>query len=308
MPSEGIFRTFFLSGFECSTFRWRDMGRRDLVAETRHREHADEDYGALVELGIGVAREGVPWPFVDTGDSYDFSMLESVTQAIRSHGVVPIWDLFHYGYPDDVDPADEEFVPRFERYCRAVAEYVVELTPPPRFFTPVNEITFFAAAGAAWGWAAPFRQGKDERDEFRLTLCRAAIAGSRAIRGVDPAARLVHIDPIVNVVAPVDRPDLEAGARTETHDDTFLAWDVLAGREHPEIGGSPDILDIVGVNVYSFGQMEYRGLGPHEPLPPGDPRIRPLADMLGDVWARYRRPVVIGETSGATRRPNGLVT
>jgi hypothetical protein len=24
----GIFPTFFLSGFECSTFRWKDRGRR----------------------------------------------------------------------------------------------------------------------------------------------------------------------------------------------------------------------------------------------------------------------------------------
>ena len=30
----GIFPTFFLSGFECSTFIWKDVGRRDLVAET----------------------------------------------------------------------------------------------------------------------------------------------------------------------------------------------------------------------------------------------------------------------------------
>ena len=27
----GIFPTFFLSGFECSTFRWKDCGRRDLA-------------------------------------------------------------------------------------------------------------------------------------------------------------------------------------------------------------------------------------------------------------------------------------
>jgi hypothetical protein len=26
----GIFPTFFMSGFECSTFVWKDKGRRDL--------------------------------------------------------------------------------------------------------------------------------------------------------------------------------------------------------------------------------------------------------------------------------------
>ncbi len=57
---EGIFPTFFLSGFECSTFVWQDKGRRNLVAETRHAEHVDEDYAFLRGLGIAVAREGIP--------------------------------------------------------------------------------------------------------------------------------------------------------------------------------------------------------------------------------------------------------
>ncbi len=48
----GIVPSFFLSGFECSTFDWRDQGRRDLVVETQHRRHARADYELLRELGI----------------------------------------------------------------------------------------------------------------------------------------------------------------------------------------------------------------------------------------------------------------
>ena len=44
--------------------------------------------------------------------------------------------------------------------------------------------------------------------------------------------------------------------------------------------------------------MEYREQGPHMALEPRDERIRPLCDMLGDVWERYRRPMIIAETSG----------
>jgi hypothetical protein len=73
---------------------------------------------------------------------------------------------------------------------------------------------------------------------------------------------MVHIDPLVQVVAPRDRPDLVEAAHHETYVDTFLAWDILYGKEHPELGGSPEILDIVGANNYSFGQMEYREQGP----------------------------------------------
>src|SRR3954451_10906715 len=66
-PHHGIFPTFFLSGFECSTFLWKDGRRRDLVAETQHREHARQDYELLRQLGIAVAREGIPWPMADLG-------------------------------------------------------------------------------------------------------------------------------------------------------------------------------------------------------------------------------------------------
>ena len=296
-----IFPTFFLSGFECSTFDWKDKGRRDLTAETQHREHAAEDYALLRDLGIAVAREAVPWPMVDRGDgTYDFSSVDGVIDAMNQARVAPIWDLCHYGYPDGLDPYSDEFVDRFARYCRAAAEYVIPRVEArtPNFFTPINEITFFAFAGGEWGWIAPFDEGPRGRDRLRLALCRAAIAGAKAIREVDSDARMVNMDPLVNVVAPRDRPDLEEAARHETYEDTFVAWDVLAGKQHPELGGSPEILDIVGTNAYSFGQMEYRERGPHAALPPDDDRILSLCDLLDLAWQRYRRPMIISETSG----------
>ena len=297
----GIFPTFFLSGFECSNFLWRDEGRRNLVAETGHDVHAAEDYQILNSLGIAVAREGIPWPLVDKHGCCDFSMLDPYIDAMNAARVAPIWDLCHYGYPDDLDPFSDAFVDRFAAYCRAAAEYVVPKLRGPHFFTPINEITFFSFCAGEWGWAAPYRCSREDRRRLRLALCRAAIAGVKAIREVDPDARMVHIDPLVRVVAPRDRPDQVEAARHETEEDTFLAWDIISGRAHPELGGSPEILDIVGANNYAFGQMEYRESGPHAALPPGDDRIAPLCDMLDTVWQRYRRPMIIGETSGFGR-------
>jgi hypothetical protein len=109
---------------------------------------------------------------------------------------------------------------------------------------------------------------------------------------------MIHMEPLVQVVAPMDRPDLEAAAWHETWEDTYVAWDILAGIRNPEYGGAPDVLDIVGANNYSFGQMEYREHGPHHPLDPDDPRIVPLCDLLKRAWERYRRPMLISETSG----------
>jgi beta-glucosidase/6-phospho-beta-glucosidase/beta-galactosidase len=294
----GIFPTFFLSGFECSTFLWKQRQRRDLVAETQHDRHAAEDYRMLHDLGIAVAREGIPWPMADRKGEYDFTMLDPLIAAMNAAKVIPIWDLCHYGYPDDLDPFTPAFERRFADYCRAAARYVTARVHGPHFFTPINEITFFAFCGGEWGWVAPYCEKREDRYAFRLALCRAAIAGVKAIREVDPQARMVHMDPLVNVVAPRDRPDLAEAARIETRVDTFLAWDILCGKVHPEYGGSPEILDIVGANNYSFGQMEYREHGPHQALPPDDDRIVPLCEMLGSVWRRYRRPMVIGETSG----------
>ncbi|HEX6126573.1 MAG TPA: family 1 glycosylhydrolase [Pyrinomonadaceae bacterium] len=294
----GIFPTFFLSGFECSTFRWKDKRRRNLVRETKHDEHVHEDYQLLRQLGIAVAREGVPWPFVDRAGKYDFSCIDPMIDAMNQAQVIPIWSLCQYGYPDDLDPFTDEFTDRFTRYCRAVAEYVIKRVHGPYFFTPFNEITFFAFAGGEMGWIAPYKNTREDRFKLREVLCKAAIAGIKAIRAVEPKARIINNDPLVQIVAPRDRPDLKKAAEEETYVDTFRAWDILCGKELPELGGGPDILDIVGPNNYSFGQMEYRENAPHVALPPGDDRIKPLGELLSLVWKRYQRPMIIAETSG----------
>jgi hypothetical protein len=73
----------------------------------------------------------------------------------------------------------------------------------------------------------------------------------------------------------------------------FQAWDMLAGRFEPGLGGSPELLDVIGVNYYWNNQEEYGG----RPLPPDDPRRRPLSAMLADAHARYQRPIFLAETS-----------
>ena len=297
----GIFPTFFLSGFESSTFDWKEAGRRDLHAELRHYQHADEDYALLRQLGIGVAREGLPWPLVDKGNGeYDFFCIDPFLAAQRRHGVLPIWDLCHYGYPDGLDPYSDEFTRRFAAYATAAARYVAERAHHgPLCFTPINEPTFWGYMGGNWGWCAPFGETADDRRRFTLALAKADIAAVRAIRADFPDARMVHIDPLIWVVPPRDRPDLAAAAHRESYDDAYIAWDAISGLRHPELGGSPEIIDILGFNNYSFGQMEYSGPGkPNKPLEPGDDRIRPVCDLLEEAWAKYQRPCIIAETSG----------
>ena len=299
---EGIFPTFFLSGFECSSFLWgKDRRRRDLAQELGHYRHADEDYAMLPPLGIAVAREGVPWPFVDRGNGdYDFSLIEPFLDAQRRHKVLPIWDLCHYGYPDRLDPFSEDFVTAFARYARATARHVAARAHHgPLCFTPINEPTFWGYMGGEWGWCAPYGGSREERIRFTTQLARADIAACKAIRQDFPDARFVHIDPLIWVVPPRDRPDLAEEASREAYEDAYLAWDIISGLKHPEYGGSLELIDILGLNNYSFGQMEYGGGGkPNVPLEPGDKRIRPVADLIFESWDKFKRPCIIAETSG----------
>ena len=73
---------------------------------------------------------------------------------------------------------------------------------------------------------------------------------------------------------------------------------MLYGCLNPELGGSPEVLDIVGVNVYNFSQAQMNADGSRAVLGPQDPRRKPLSEMLMYAWERYHRPLIIGETSG----------
>ena len=53
---DAIFPTFFMAGFECSTFVWMDQERKDYVVATGHDRHLKNDFAAAMDLGIGVVR------------------------------------------------------------------------------------------------------------------------------------------------------------------------------------------------------------------------------------------------------------
>src|SRR5262249_43400503 len=58
------------------------------------------------------------------------------------------------------------------------------------------------------------------------------------IRAVDPTARFVHADPLIHLVPPADTPRLAAEVEQFNAEVVFEAWQMLAGRKEPELGGS----------------------------------------------------------------------
>lgn len=295
-----MFRSFFLAGFEGSTGYNRHGRWFDQVAATGHDRTVDRDYRDLATLGIHAARETVRWPLVDRGDGrYDFSSLAPFLRAARRNGVEVIWDLFHYGYPKDLDPWGEAFPQRFAEYCAATARYIARESRGALYFTPVNEPSFMAYAGGEKGLFAPYGEGRGW--ELKIALVRAAIAGIDAIRSVCPGARIVNVDPLCRVAVPEGAsPELAEEARDFNERLVFQAWDMLAGRLMPELGGSRRHLDIVGINYYWTNQWEWRVAlvdGRIPPLAEDDPRRLRLRDLVRAVWRRYGGELIISETS-----------
>ena len=158
-----MFKSFFLAGFECATGYNRHGEWIDQVASTHHDLCAGEDYRLLREVGIFGARDSIRWPLVDHGGRFDFSSVEPLLQASQENGVEVIWDLFHYGYPADLDLFSPEFPHRFAEYCHAAAAFVSRHSRGPCCFTPVNEPSYFAWAAGEVGVFAPHHRTMVER-------------------------------------------------------------------------------------------------------------------------------------------------
>src|SRR5947209_5875490 len=216
-----MFRSFWIAGYESATHRNTRGDRLDMIAGVQHDSKVCEDYRLLPTVGIRTARDGVRWHLIDKGGGqYDFSSFEPMLRAALSHGIQVIWDLCHYGYPDGIDLLKPAFVDRFARFSRAVARFIRERTDEIPFYSPVNEISFFAW-GASRDLMYPYAFGHD--DEVKLQLVRAAIACAQAVRDVDPRARLSYPEPTIEVLPPRNRPDL-AGTARAYRNSQFDAW------------------------------------------------------------------------------------
>ena len=299
IPRAPIFKSFFAGGFECSTFKRRSGQRMDFIAATEHDRFAHLDYSRLQKQGMRVAREGVRWHLVEaTPGKYDFSSALPIVRAARATGTQVIWDLCHFGWPDHLDLFKAEFVSSLANYGAAFARWLANEMNGPGFFVPVNEISFFSWAGGDEGSMFPFVTGRGF--ELKAHLVRASVETMKAIWNVQPSARFVQIDPIIHVVASPRRPE-EQPAAEAYRISQFQAWDMLAGRLWPELGGKEEYLDIIGVNFYPHNQWIYnlkgfRRIRRFTPLKQSHPKYRPLGDLLAEVYERYHRPILIAET------------
>lgn len=285
--------SFFMAGFECSTPINRERRRIDELELTQHDRYVREDYRRMKELGILAARDGARWNLIDQKGRLNFESVLPFIEAAEKEDVTIIWDLFHYGYPDDLDPFDDEFIYRFADYCYAFARLIAQRSDTIPFYTPVNEISYFSWAAGSEALFAP--HCTDRSFELKRQLARASIMGIDAILSVDKRARFVHCDPLVHAAVPFDAPHLEEEVRHFNYHVVHEAWDMIAGIKEPELGGSMRHLDIVGVNYYGYNQWEHQN--PDVIIGPGDPRHVPFSELLMRLHQRYNRPIMFTETS-----------
>src|SRR3954464_7886831 len=109
-----------------------------------------------------------------------------------------IWSLTQFGIPDWLDVWSTEFPEAFASYAGFLARRFREECDDVPIWAPVNEISYWSWAGASVGHFHPCVLNRGH--VLKRQLVSAAILASRAVRRVDPRARLVHIDPLVSIL------------------------------------------------------------------------------------------------------------
>ena len=290
-----IFSSFWQGGFEGADHITRLGDAVSMNDATGHYDRALEDYQALKAFNISAVRESVGWRLVESREGYDFSSVAAKMLAAKEMDIQISWTICHYGWPVDIDVFSEDFISRFARLCGALALFLQPYYDYPPVYSPINEISF-----TSWGLSVGMFPCSAEPCELtglhsKRQLVKATLAACDAIWAADPRARILHCDPIIFMVPPDDSPEW-LDRVTHWRAAQFQSWDMLSGAIEPELGGAPRYLDLIGANYYHDNQWES---GSNQRLwwHLGDPRRRRLHDMLQELYLRYKRPILLAETS-----------
>ncbi|MBF4507726.1 hypothetical protein IRZ83_13700 [Flavobacterium sp. JLP] len=284
-----LFNTFFMGGFECADHINRSGERINLLKETQHDTRVYEDYEALYAMGIKTVREGICWSEVEKSPGFfDFTEVYNRMKAAEEIGIQQIWDLIHFGYPDDIYPTHPHFCDRFTALCVAFASFYNENSIQELYVVPINEISFLSWHSGDVRGTVPFAVNSGW--DIKYHLCKAAISGIKALKTVDPECVIILVEPLVKIHAN-EQENLDI---TELNGHQFQAMDIIAGRICPELGGSEDYLDILGFNYYWNCQW----IANSEPLdwPDTQQKRTPLSELLQTAHERYKKPIFISET------------
>lgn len=296
--NENPFNSFLMGGFECAD-QQNAFGRRvDLYKTSGHERYLEEDYDKLNDIGIKTIREGIRWSVVEMRPyEYDWSEVDRIIDVSQSRNIQVIWDICHFGFPDDLTPLHPMFSRRFSYLCREFVVHYRKIVPHGLLIvTPINEVSFISWLGGDVRGASPYCVGQGW--EVKYALMKAYIEGIEMMKKVDSSVRILITEPLVSIVSnEPNNPEAVLFAE-EKHFEQFQVHDILSGAMCPELRGKPEYLDIIGVNYYYNNQWINET---HEFLPwaekPPHYLFRTLHSLVETVFTRYGRPVIIAETS-----------
>ena len=295
------------------------------------------DLSRFADLGLKAIRYPVLWETTapDGIERADWRFADERLDELRRLGIRPIVGLVHHGSgPRHTSLLDPGFATGLAGFAAAVAERF----PWVDDWTPVNEPLTTARFSALYGLWYPHARDDRAFVVALLNQCRATVLAMRAIRRVNPRARLVQTDDLSRTygTAPLS-------ATVDFYNERrWLAWDLLCGRIAPGApmwswltarGATPAELewfveqacppDIVGVNYYVTGErwLDHR-LDRYPPCHHGGPpdgrfadieSVRALAmpslgiaPLIEEVAKRYSLPIAVTEVHIDARREDQL--
>lgn len=286
-----VFNSFLWAGYECADHINSNGERVNSLSDTAHDLWARKDYALIAELGIKTVREGICWSEVEKKPyEYDFLRVYDRIQAGQEYGIQQIWDICHFGYPDDLIPTHPHFTKRFTSLCEAFARFYQRVTDEVLYVVPINEISFLSWYSGDVRGTVPF--AVNAGFDIKYHLCKAAIQGIIALKKVLPNCVVFLVEPLVQVHGGCHHTPEEVLCANESQ---YQAMDIIMGKMCPELGGNPSIVDVLGFNYYFNCQWEYQGNPLEWPSVQGCKRV-PLGELLNLVYQKYNKPIVLSET------------
>lgn len=302
------FRSFWMAGYECSDKLNAFGNRVDFLHITGHLQLIDDDYKALQQFNIETVREGIRWSQVEKRPyEYDWTTVEMMIRAGQKHGIQQIWDLCHFGFPDDLTPLHPLFAQRFTALCKAFVNFYRSIVScGTLIITPINEVSFLSWLGGDARGTSPYCVNMGWEVKYRLM--RAYIEGVAALKSADSSVRILTTEPLVNMVPCHDATAEQIQEAAKQHEYQYQVLDMLSGNICHELGGKPEYIDILGFNYYYNNQWI---VGTGEFLPwvneDNDPRWRCFSSLIQEAYTRYQKPIVLTETSHPKEhRPNWI--
>lgn len=311
-------------GIECSINRVNDQ-YFDQLERCGHYER-EGDIERIISSGIKTIRYPILWekhkPRKDQWIDWDFTA--SNLQKLRDAGVTVIAGLVHHG----CGPAHVNFFDgSFEQGLMDYAEEVAKRFPWIAYYTPVNEPLTTARFCGLYGHWYPHHHSDGSFTRILVSECKATIMAMEAIRTINPRAQLVVTDDLSKTYS---TPALQYQANFE-NERRWLSYDLITGRVSPghrlwkymlnagvpisslfyfmQYGIHPDIIGVnhyitseryLDENLADYPQHTHGGNAFHqyadvEAIRVDFPGKATLAELLKEVWMRYKLPLAVTE-------------